>query len=77
MGLGIGAALKLGVIGALVLGALFVVWMAFRSARKRGQEEVRFDQAKQSADRAQEAAEIDEDVDSASLDDLVDELRRK
>lgn len=74
--MGFGSAIQIGIAGALILGVLAAVWMAFRSARKRGQREAQLDQAEQSANRAQEAARIDEDVARADLDDLTDELRR-
>ena len=74
--MGFGSAIQFGLIGALVVAAGVFVWMAFRSARKRGQREAQLDQAEKSADRAQEAAEIDEDVARADVDDLADELRR-
>lgn len=75
--MGFGTAIQMGLIAAVVLGVVVFVWMAFRSARKRGQREVQLDQATKSADRAQEAAEIDEDVNRTDVDDLRDELRRK
>lgn len=75
--MGFGSAIQIGLIAAVVLGVGMFVWMAFRSARKRGQEEVRFDQAEQSADRAQEAAEIDDEVSRLDPDDVDSRLRRK
>ena len=74
--MGFGSALQIGVIGALVLGVGLVIVKAFRNARKRGERDAQFDQSKQSADRAQDAAEIDEDVARADIDDIDDELRR-
>lgn len=74
--MGIGSAIQIGIIAAIVLGVLGFGWMAFRSARKRGQREIQLDQAEQSAGRAQDAAKIDEDVARADIDDVDDELRR-
>ena len=73
--MGFGSAIQFGLIGALVLGVVVFVWMAFRSARKRGQRDAQFDQSKQSADRARDAAEIDDDVRRLDDDDLDSELR--
>ena len=73
--MGIGSALQFGLIGALVLGAGLAVWLAFRSARKRGQAEVQHKHAEESAGMAQEALEIDDEVARLDSDDLDDELR--
>lgn len=75
MGLGIGQAIQIGLIGAAILGVVVFVWMAFRNARKRGERKIQLDQASKSAKRAQKAAEIDDEVSRLSDDDLDDELR--
>ena len=73
--MGFGSALQIGMIGALVLGVGLVIFLAFRNARKRGERDAQFDQSKQSADRARDAAEIDDDVRRLDDDDLDSELR--
>lgn len=73
--MGFGTAIQIGVIGAALLGVGLLIWMAFRSARKRGQAEVRHDYAANSAERAQEAARIDDEVAGLDSDDLDSELR--
>lgn len=75
MGLGIGQAIQIGLIGAAILGVVVFVWMAFRNARKRGERKIQLDQASKSAKRAQQAAEIDDEVSRLSDDDLDGELR--
>lgn len=50
------------IIGGLVVVAIFLVWLAFRQARKRGEAEADGRSNKRSAEHAREAAEIDEDV---------------
>ena len=74
--MGLGTAIQIGLIIAVVGGAIFGIWMAFRSARKRGEAEVRTDYAANSAERAQEAAEIDDEVAGLDSDDLDHRLRR-
>lgn len=73
--MGIGSAIQIGLIGALVLGVVAFVWMAFRNARKRGERDAQFDQSEQSAERAKDAAKIDDDVRRLDDDDLDSELR--
>ena len=73
--MGFGSALQIGVIGALVLGAGLAIVLVFRNVRKRGERDAQFEQSKQSADRARDAAEIDDDVRRLDDDDLDSELR--
>ena len=73
--MGFGSALQIGVIGALVLGVGLAIVLVFRNVRKRGERDAQFEQSKQSADRARDAAEIDDDVRRLDDDDLDSELR--
>lgn len=73
MGLGLG--LKIGLIAAAVAAVGLFVWLAFRSARKRGAAEAKQKHAEKSAERAKDAQAIDDDVRRLSDDNLADELR--
>lgn len=65
----------LALVGGFVLVFGFVLWLAFRSARKVGEVEAHEEAARLAAERAREAASIDEAVRGADPDRLRDELR--
>lgn len=67
---------KLWAVAALFLAAPLFIWMAFRSARKRGQAEMERRHAERSADMAQEALEIEDEVARLDGDALDSKLRR-
>ena len=66
----------LAIVGGVVAVAMFLVWLAFRYARKAGEAGAERDHAMTKAEQARKANEIDEDVARLSDAGLDDELRK-
>ena len=65
------------IIGGGIIVAVFLVWLAFRQARKRGEAEAESEAHERSAEDAREAREIEEDVARMSDDELDRRLRKR
>ena len=62
------------IAGAVAIG-IFLVWLAFRYARKAGEAGAERDQYRTKAEQGRKANEIDENVARLGDDDLDSELR--
>ena len=61
-------------IGGMVLVLLFIVWIAFRSAERKGRADAERDRFQAASEAARRANEIDEDVMRLPDDELDREL---
>jgi hypothetical protein len=63
------------IIGVIGLVLVFLVWLAFRYARRAGEAAAERDQFQVKSEQARRANEIDEDVARTPIADIDNELR--